>query len=157
MKNKTIMASSVFSNFCYETGLQGWKYIPQHHKFHSLLWCTVVIGSIVSSGYLMYITIHEFQKATVSFNLETPTAPLNHVGALSDFIYIFEQYTILQFTNSTFLGLFSICGCVQHELTASLIHQRIIKGSYTSTFWIQPPLEPDQQCVHHWQECFTRR
>ena len=91
--------SDGFSKFCSETSLHGWKYCSLKNSWHqqhcrkcqneeeattlfslrTLFWLFILSASIASAVYMMALNIREFYSATVAFNLDSPTRPLDDV------------------------------------------------------------------------------
>ncbi len=73
--------TSRFKQFCESTSLHGFKFysVSNFSPGHVFFWTVVITTSIVSSAYIMKTHVEEFFGETVSYNLESPTVPLDDV------------------------------------------------------------------------------
>ncbi len=70
-----------FRMFCQWTGLHGWNLLaePGQSTFHMVFWLAVIVISIVSGCLLVSWNISDFVRSAVSYDLDTPTHPLDDV------------------------------------------------------------------------------
>ncbi len=70
-----------FSMFCQCTGLHGWNFLAESGRgaFHVTFWLTVIVLSTISACFLVFGNIAEFADSSVSYDLATPTHPLEDV------------------------------------------------------------------------------
>ena len=72
---------SALQEFCENTSLHGYTFLFHENKsgWHTLGWIIVILASFLVGGMMIGMNIMEFMRATVSFNLESPTTPLSEV------------------------------------------------------------------------------
>ena len=67
--------------FCDVTSLHGWKFFSVSNFKHShvAFWTLIMLASIIGASYIITNHIQEFFSSSVSYNLESPTVPLDQV------------------------------------------------------------------------------
>ena len=75
------MQSFKFRDFCEQTSLHGWNFFPytEFKKWHVTFWTFVLCGTFTCCSIMIYLNSSEYMDATVAFNIESPTNPLNEV------------------------------------------------------------------------------
>ncbi len=73
--------ASYLRQFCDSTSLHGFNFLSlSNFKVpHTVFWTVIITASIASSAYIMTTHVQEFLAETVSYNLESPTVPLDDV------------------------------------------------------------------------------
>ncbi len=74
--------SNAFQRFCDHTSLHGFNFLvfEGHYKIpKNIFWSVVIAAAVICSVYIMKNNIDEFSEATVAYNLESPTVPLDDV------------------------------------------------------------------------------
>ena len=65
-----------FHDYCSNTTLAGWSYLPTEKGFGKVYWAGVIIISFVAAFYFVFINTKDFRESTVITVLETPSEPL---------------------------------------------------------------------------------
>ena len=68
-------------DFCERTSLHGWSFLPYRgfKPLQTVFWLATIIASIVGASIIIFDHYIEFQNATVSYQIESPTVPLEQV------------------------------------------------------------------------------
>ena len=81
MEPQASKSKAFFKDFCEQTSQHGWNFLA-YSKFkciHVVFWLFVIIGAFVGCIYNIYQNTEEFIEATVDFQTETLTEPLDNV------------------------------------------------------------------------------
>ena len=73
--------ASILEEFCQRTSLHGWNFCFREDRpvLHTIVWLGLIFFSWLVVGFLIYENALDFSRATVSYNLESPTVPLSEV------------------------------------------------------------------------------
>ena len=77
-----------FKDFCEQTSLHGWNFLlfRNFKSRHVMFWTFIIISAFTWCVVMIYLNAKEFSEATVDFQTETLTKPLNDVHFPSIFI-----------------------------------------------------------------------
>ena len=68
-------------DFCERTSLHGWAFLPYRgfKPLQNVFWLSAIITSIACASIIIFGHYIEFKNATVSYQIESPTVPLEQV------------------------------------------------------------------------------
>ena len=142
-----------FKDFCEQTSLHGWNFLA-YSKFkciHVAFWLSVIIGASFVCMYCIYQSTDEFIEATVDFQTETLTEPLDNVFFPS--IYI---------SNKNVYRKSILMEVLQDPILSNISYNQIVNVWSRQKFWGFPQtfeekvVDTKMRTSTKWMELFSQ-
>ena len=123
--------SQGFLKFCQETSLHGWRFLSNgtFKRSQVIFWSIIISISFIGCGFLIAFQCFEFQKATIVFDIESMSIPMEELYFPS--VVLCNKNTLKQSFIKSLLSNENLRELTNVDELTNLLIEAYISGSKT--------------------------